>query len=320
MAPFWTVVQGLIISLLVQCVHTKYYFGYSECHYHVVSTKCNNGSLVADKSNSGLTQLPPVEKEDTCLLARDNSINAFPADMTGHNHLTVLNLARNRIAVLPNGLDALVSLEVLDLSENQISKLYMTLRLPNNLQVLRLTGNNIQTIPSGIKAPSLMVLDVSGNELRDITDGFCMSDQLIKVDFTNNQLEKSLEHYVNVLNACPNANGIPFCAFTDLNTLTCPCNTLESIIGNPPAFQFGTNLHYNPIVCGESTQKSQNLYTGRLFDANATELRKTCNWALAVTGTDDGKNRGYVVTAPSLIAIALCVACVAMLKVNDETE
>ncbi|KAH3878041.1 leucine-rich repeat-containing protein 28-like [Dreissena polymorpha] len=271
---------AFILAVTLSCADSaKHFYGYSECSYRNYTTRCPVLGQKLHQTNKQLQSFPSLKYKETCLRLGNNLIQAFPNDLLPYQTLETLDLIQNRISKLPENLIVLEKLETLDVRENKITAIASTIRFPGSLRALMLAGNGLKSFPDGISIPNLFVLDLSRNLFNEIPKSFCVSKQLIRVDFTNNPLRTDLSKYTDNLNACPNANGVPFCLFSDSETLRCDCKSLYSILGVEPAFQFGTKLRNHLITCSEDDSEEE--YKGwELFNINATALPHSCHEAL----------------------------------------
>ena len=254
---------------------SKYDFGYSECTYNTYHTNCigTDGYQLHEKG-MGLTQFPPLKRRENCLVLENNEIQEFPRDLSNYATLLTLNVAKNKIKSLPDDLDTLSKLQILDLSANSLSGLSASTRFPHSLEALILKGNTIQSLPTGLEIPGLFVFDLSENRFTNIPKEFCVSKQLIRVDFTQNKLG-DISQYVDVLDECRNVNEISFCMFTDSDYIQCDCNTLGPMMLRKPAFQIGTPLPNQLVTCG-ATSVLSNMTGTQLYDVHIDDVSKAC--------------------------------------------
>ena len=126
-------------------------------------------------------------------LGNSGIVRLQPVDFRGLSNLGQLNLARNDLDELPDGVfDDLSSLTVLDLTGNGLDE------LPDgvfgglsNLTVLDLTGNGLDELPDGVfdDLSSLKVLDLNHNELTALPDG--MFDNLSRLEWLSSGRQRS---------------------------------------------------------------------------------------------------------------------------------
>lgn len=263
-----------IVLLAAALVTSQDDFGYHECVYNSYRAVCMGSYELMRQENRGLTVFPNVTRRTTCLKLRRNAIERFPKDLNSLKDIVTLDVAINRISSLPFDLDKMSKLEILDLSQNMLEMLSPLTNFPASLRGLLLAKNGMKTIPSGIVVPGLFVLDLSQNQFTNIPDQFCMSDQLIRVDFTKNPLSKDLSQHIGTVSRCRNVNEIPFCLFTDSSNIKCDCSSVGPILGTRPNFCIGTPVRGQEIQCMSG---SEDVYSGKkLFDVNVTMVKDTC--------------------------------------------
>ncbi|KAL4228953.1 hypothetical protein ACF0H5_011993 [Mactra antiquata] len=265
----------LLSSFLV--LASAYNFGYNECKQHIYKAKCLRQFVRLQNENRGLRKFPAISRVHTCVQLKDNAISSFPIDLTSLSHVETLDLSGNRINKLPKNLNAMGSLEILDLSRNQIRELSSSTRFPVSLRGLLLAGNGLSSIPDGFQVPKLFVLDLSQNQFTDIPKHFCVSDQLIRVDFNDNPLKYAMSGYMGTLSRCQNANAVPFCLFTSHEFIDCDCTILDYLV-NEPNFKLGSSLNdYKEIRCSEQGSTSE--FAGRkIYDIVEMNLAGLCNF------------------------------------------
>lgn len=255
--------------------------GYSECTHNKYQATCMRSTSPLVMEGRGISIFPQLTNRQDCLKLARNSISSFPDKLDPYEPVVTLDLSDNRLSRLPDDLNRLANLEILDLSRNSLLKLSPTIRFPASLRGLLLAGNGMKTLPDGIKIPGLFVLDLSNNLFTQIPTGFCVSDQLIRVDFTNNKLTPDLAPHIDVIGSCPNANGVPFCMFTDIDTLDCKCSSLRPMFDGQSVFSPGLpsgKVAGAVVKCDK--QKSESMWKSQdLYDVNVTEVRNSCSWA-----------------------------------------
>ena len=162
--------------------------GYHECTYNTYRATCLNNTNPLYNANMLLAQFPAIAGR-TCVMLYNNRIGRFPTDLTGTETVVTLNLQNNLIKDLPMDLTLMEHMEILDLSRNKIVSLPRRTRFPVSLRGLLLAGNRMKTIPEGIEIPGLYVFDLSNNLFESVLEHFYVSDQLFRVDLTNNPLK-----------------------------------------------------------------------------------------------------------------------------------
>ncbi len=80
-------------------------------------------------------------------LAFPSYFSQLPADFSGFQGVTSLDLSRNELITLPNGVETLQGLTELNLSGNNLRTLPESFGNLTNLTTLNLSGNPLQTIP-----------------------------------------------------------------------------------------------------------------------------------------------------------------------------
>lgn len=307
----------LLLLVAQTALAVKYDFGYHECTYNTYYTKCFGEGYQLHRNREALTTFPPLLHKEECLVLEDNQISSFPTDLENYNTLYTLNVAKNRIQTLPDNLDILHKLKVLDLSANRLSQLSSSTRFPQTLEALILKGNSLQSLPAGLQMPNLYVLDLSNNRFSNIPREFCVSKQLIRVDFTQNSQIADVSEYVDVLNECRNVNEISFCLFTDRDYIKCDCETLGSIMLRKPAFLMGTPL-LNQIVTCSATSDVRNLTGVHLFDVTTQEVGNACpaerQKSIELQGNTNTKSGGQerrasVVAVVMALTVSILVGC-----------
>lgn len=227
----------------------------------------------------GLDAFPTLNNKETCVKLKGNVIDHFPNDISNLVTVVTLDLSENRVSAIPNDLDTLSNLEILDISGNRLQTLSPQTRFPASLRGLILANNQMKILPPAIKVPGLFVLDLSNNMFADIPEHFCVSDQLIRIDFTNNPLQHDVSHYIDTVNRCRNANNIQFCLFIDKSNIRCDCSSVGPILTGTPSFCMGTQIRGREIQC--TTTDSEEVYSGKyLFDVNDTMVKEACPLAL----------------------------------------
>ncbi|CAK1599652.1 unnamed protein product [Parnassius mnemosyne] len=104
-----------------------------------------------------------------------NKISSVPDDISRLKNLKQLNLSANHIEVLPDSLIYLKKLEMLNVSNNSISSLPSHFSNLNNLKQVYLSHNKFTEFPSQLLClNNLEVVDLSNNKITRIPDG--MSD------------------------------------------------------------------------------------------------------------------------------------------------
>ncbi|XP_028968217.1 protein slit [Galendromus occidentalis] len=107
------------------------------------------------------------------IIARENKLDALRrSDLQGIKNLKVLDVSKNKISGIEDGMFADIPLRELDLSQNRIRIITSrTLQGLSKLQSLNLRDNELTKIPPLTDLRYLVFLDISFNELRSIEDG-----------------------------------------------------------------------------------------------------------------------------------------------------
>ena len=262
--------------------------GYHECTYNTYRATCLNNNNPLYNANMHLAQFPRIAGR-TCVMLYNNRISRFPTDLTGTETVVTLNLQNNLIEDLPMDLTLMEHMEILDLSRNKIVSLSRRTRFPASLRGLLLAGNRMKTIPEGIEIPGLYVFDLSNNLFESVPEHFCVSDQLFRVDLTNNPLKQDLSLSFPILNRCRNIRKIPYCLFTDHGQLSCDCPTLAQVVGQKQRFCLGTPFRGREMKCNASTSSVE--YKDKyIFDVNVTRIKRICSYALLQADGHDNKS------------------------------
>lgn len=278
--------------------------GYHECVYNPYRAVCLNNTNPLKYVNRRLTEFPNIAGR-TCVMLYNNKISRFPDNLQGTGTVRTLNLQNNIITELPDDLTPMETLEILDLSRNRIETLSRRTRFPVSLRGLLLAENRMESIPAGIEIPGLFVFDLSRNLFESVPEHFCVSDQLFRVDLTNNPLSQDLSLSFPILNRCRNIRGIPFCLFTDREQLNCDCPTLAKVVAQKQRFCLGTPFRGRDMKCSQN--KSSKEYQGQyIFDVNATGIKATCSYALKENPAAPGRADSNIISFLLMFFSAAC--------------
>ncbi|KAM6922032.1 PH domain leucine-rich repeat-containing protein phosphatase 1-like [Xenentodon cancila] len=123
--------------------------------------------------------------------------------LTGHIHLKVLHLAYNQLQTFTaSKLARLEQLEELDLSGNKLRALPTTILNCQRLHTLSAHSNCINTFPEVLQLPEIKCVDLSCNELTEVTLPETLPPKLQELDLTGNPRlnldHKSLELLNNI--------------------------------------------------------------------------------------------------------------------------
>uniref|UniRef100_A0AAQ5ZI48 PPM-type phosphatase domain-containing protein n=1 Tax=Amphiprion ocellaris TaxID=80972 RepID=A0AAQ5ZI48_AMPOC len=123
--------------------------------------------------------------------------------LTGHGHLRVLHLAFNHLQTFTaSKLARLEQLEELDLSGNRLRAVPTTILNCQHLHTLSAHSNCINTFPEVLQLPEIKCVDLSCNELTEVTLPEMLPPKLQELDLTGNPRlnldHKSLELLNNI--------------------------------------------------------------------------------------------------------------------------
>lgn len=122
-----------------------------------------------------------------------NKISSLPDDIAKLKHLKLLKLDTNRLQALPNSLVDMKKLEVLNISNNQFSELPISFSNLSNLKQVYLNNNNFNHFPLQLLGlPNLEVVELSNNKIMEIPCG--MSDfHATELNLSQNELTQISE-------------------------------------------------------------------------------------------------------------------------------
>lgn len=123
--------------------------------------------------------------------------------LTGHGQLKVLHLAYNQLQTFTaSKLAQLEQLEELDLSGNRLRAVPTTILNCQHLHTLSAHSNCINAFPEVLQLPEIKCVDLSCNELTEVTLPEMLPPKLQELDLTGNPRlsldHKSLEHLNNI--------------------------------------------------------------------------------------------------------------------------
>lgn len=135
-------------------------------------------------SKTGVLQLSdqklkevPSDVFNLCEILRNldlskNRIATLPEDLGKFKHLKQLNLDTNKLQMLPTCIVNLKKLEMLNVSNNQIATLPHSFSNLSNLKQVYLNSNNFNHFPLQLLGlPSLEVVELSNNKITEIPCG-----------------------------------------------------------------------------------------------------------------------------------------------------
>lgn len=120
----------------------------------------------------------------------NNQLVSLPPELGKFSNLTHLNLSDNKLSVLPRNIAKLSHLISLDVSRNKFALPPDEVRELGNLKTLkmRLMSPNTNILTEIIKLKNLQELDVSGNNLAELSNDISKLTQLVSLNLSNNQL------------------------------------------------------------------------------------------------------------------------------------
>ncbi|XP_016308098.1 PH domain leucine-rich repeat-containing protein phosphatase 1, partial [Sinocyclocheilus anshuiensis] len=159
------------------------------------SLRCLNAS--ANK----LENLPPssLSEESSSVLQELYLSNNHLTDrcvpqLTGHTHLRILHMAYNHLQTFPaSKMAKLEELEELDLSGNRLKAVPTTIMNCRRMHTLAAHSNCIEVFPEVLQLTEMKCVDLSCNELREITLPDSLPHKLQELDLTGN-LRLNLDH------------------------------------------------------------------------------------------------------------------------------
>jgi len=120
----------------------------------------------------------------------NRGLDRFPSKLLAQvQNCTTLNLARNRILLVPASVGTLETLQKLDLRCNQLSTLPSEFTMLRQLAWLNLSSNHILDLPTNFSAMlSLRHLNLASNTLQELPADFGQLRSLEKLDLSDNGL------------------------------------------------------------------------------------------------------------------------------------
>ncbi|VDN55001.1 unnamed protein product [Dracunculus medinensis] len=119
--------------------------------------------------------------------ACNNLDESVVSTVVSFRRLRVLDLSYNNLKFFDDScLNRLTALEEVNLSSNRLSSISVAFCTLPNLQILRLHSNEISMIPDFSRSPSLVLLDIANNELKDLNPELCLAKSLKYLDLTCN--------------------------------------------------------------------------------------------------------------------------------------
>jgi Leucine-rich repeat (LRR) protein len=168
-------------------------------------------SEILNLTNCGLTSIPKEVFQlswlKTLVLGKSytdketikhrNYIAEISPDIKQLNHLRILDLSGNALAMLPIEIEALSHLNTLVLHQNQFRKIpSVVYKLRFNLKQLDFSANKLSSVPRQIEQlKNLADLDLSYNDLDVIPDSMATLTNLRNFDCSNNRIRKLTEGF-----------------------------------------------------------------------------------------------------------------------------
>lgn len=150
----------------------------------LVLRECGLKKLPEETTREGL--LTSLRTVDLAL----NRLQVLPPSIGNWSELQALNASDNLLEMLPDAIGSLTKLQKLTLSRNKLKVLPTCLGdLP--LTELKCEGNMLSTLPdvfSGIAATILEELDVSGNRIESLPESVCSLKMLTRLLVNQNRL------------------------------------------------------------------------------------------------------------------------------------
>ncbi|XP_059420178.1 PH domain leucine-rich repeat-containing protein phosphatase 1 [Carassius carassius] len=175
-------------------------------HNHLIELPCNlflkSESLrCVNASANKLENLPPssLSEESSSVLQELYLTNNHLTDrcvpqLTGHTHLRILHMAYNHLHTFPaSKMAKLEELEELDLSGNRLKAVPTTILSCRRMHTLAAHSNCIEVFPEVLQLQEMKCVDLSCNELSEITLPDSLPPKLQELDLTGN-LRLTLDH------------------------------------------------------------------------------------------------------------------------------
>ncbi|KAI5622187.1 PH domain leucine-rich repeat-containing protein phosphatase 1, partial [Silurus asotus] len=184
-------------------------------HNHLVELPCNlflksNSLRCLNASANKLESLPPssLSDESNSILQELYLTNNHLTDkcvplLTGHTHLRVLHMAYNNLQTFPaSKMAKLEELEEVDLSGNRLKAVPTTILNCRRMHTLIAHSNTIEVFPEVMQLMDMKCVDLSCNELVEITLPENLPPKLQELDLTGNPRlnldHKTLEQLNNI--------------------------------------------------------------------------------------------------------------------------
>ncbi|XP_054888886.1 PH domain leucine-rich repeat-containing protein phosphatase 1 [Poeciliopsis prolifica] len=184
-------------------------------HNQLVELPCNlflksNSLRCVNASANKLEHLPPssLSEESHSILQELYLTNNWLTDkcvpmLTGHTHLRVLHMAYNHLQTFPaSKMAKLEELEEVDLSGNMLKTVPTTIMNCKRMHTLIAHSNSIEVFPEVMQLMEMKCVDLSCNELSEITLPENLPPKLQELDLTGNPRlnldHKTLEQLNNI--------------------------------------------------------------------------------------------------------------------------
>uniref|UniRef100_A0A3B5M8V8 protein-serine/threonine phosphatase n=1 Tax=Xiphophorus couchianus TaxID=32473 RepID=A0A3B5M8V8_9TELE len=189
-------------------------------HNQLVELPCNlflksNSLRCVNASANKLEHLPPssLSEESHSILQELYLTNNWLTDkcvpmLTGHTHLRVLHMAYNHLQTFPaSKMAKLEELEEADLSGNMLKTVPTTIMNCRRMHTLIAHSNSIEVFPEVMQLMEMKCVDLSCNELSEITLPENLPPKLQELDLTGNPRlnldHKTLEHNIRCFRIDP---------------------------------------------------------------------------------------------------------------------
>jgi Leucine-rich repeat (LRR) protein len=122
------------------------------------------------------------------MIMKDENIGRMPKNMQILSHISKVDLSKNSIKTLSDGIADIVGLQELILGHNQLVELPNTTKKLTNLKILDVRSNSLTELPDMWGMKKLQNLNVADNELEYINDSVQSLSSLTVLDVRYNQL------------------------------------------------------------------------------------------------------------------------------------
>lgn len=168
-----------------------------------------NTIVYLDLASCGLTNVPDevaslknlttLYLSDNNICGLTNSVNGLNPKFYSLNKLTYINLDRNNIDSLPEGISGLESLTWLRLNNNKLSSLPSDFKKLKNIKRLYLNNNEFKEIPELIKEMKcLEEISFGNNKIEEFPEWLCEMPNLKRIDLYGNPIKDIPDEVVNM--------------------------------------------------------------------------------------------------------------------------